>query len=381
VTRPRHLPVTAATLALACVSALAACSGGDTEGAGEQTVTATLLPPIAHQGPKAASADDARPVASVRVTPAHEGRAVTLESRSGGGWTEAGTAELGADGTADFVVEGGDASYRVVTEAAEGLPEATQEVATPAWEVDFGDEFAGSELGDGWFHRGLEYNPDGLRACSKGSPDAADVAGGALNLRVIRDPERTETCVAKKGDGEVLGRYAYRLNGHVGSGSQVFQGVTAARIKFQQGRGQHGSFWFQSPTNMMAAPTVAGAEIDIVEYFGDSRDDRLASFIHYPTGNGYVKEGDWIENARGFLARKDDEWWKSYHVFSLEWTDEEYVIRIDGQEAWRTDEGISGLPEVIVLSLLSSDYELPKGEEDDLPQTMSVDWVRHWATG
>jgi beta-glucanase (GH16 family) len=305
---------------------------------------------------------------------------VTLQSKTGGSWKEADAAELGADGTADFVVEGADASYRVVAEASEDLTETTQEVDTPGWEVDFGDEFDGSELGNAWFHRGEEYNPDGLRACSKGSPEAVHVARGTLNLQVIRDPERTDSCVAKKADGKSLGRYAYRLNGHVGSGSQVFQGVTAARIKFQQGRGQHGSFWFQSPSNQMADPSVAGAEIDVVEYFGDDDKDRLASFIHYPTEDGYVKEGDWIENARDFLA-KDDEWWKSYHVFSLEWTADEYVIRIDGQEAWRTDEGISGQPEVIALSLLSSDYELPKANEEGLPQTMSVDWVRHWTAG
>ena len=34
-----------------------------------------------------------------------------------------------------------------------------------------------------------------------------------------------------------------------------------------------------------------------------------------------------------------------------------------------------------MLSLLSSDYELPKLKGAPLPQTMSVDWVRHWAQG
>ena len=156
-------------------------------------------------------------------------------------------------------------------------------------------------------------------------------------------------------------------------------GVTAARIKFQREQGQHGSFWLQSPIAEGDTPAVAGAEIDIVEYFGDSDDDRLASFIYYPTEDGSVKEGDWIEGASEFLADKDDDWWKAYHVFSLEWTPDEYVIRIDGQEAWRTDQGVSQTSEFIVLSLLSSDYELPNlPDEDLLPQVMDVDWVRHW---
>ena len=160
--------------------------------------------------------------------------------------------------------------------------------------------------------------------------------------------------------------------------------MTAARIKFQRERGQHGSFWLQATTfggNHEDAAT-GGAEIDIVEYFGDSSDDRLASFIYYPTPDGMVKEGDWIEEASRFLADQDDDWWKRFHVFALEWTEDEYVIRIDGQEAWRTDQGVSQQPEVLILSLLSSDYELPKlKDEGKLPQTMRVDWVRHWTEG
>ena len=205
------------------------------------------------------------------------------------------------------------------------------------------------------------------------------MGGGTLALEVIKDPSRTEQCTAKKDNGKTLGQFDYRLNGHVATNRLFMYGVTAARIKFQREQGQHGSFWLQSPIAEGDTPAVAGAEIDIVEYFGDSDDDRLASFIYYPTEDGSVKEGDWIEGASEFLADKDDDWWKAYHVFSLEWTPDEYVIRIDGQEAWRTDQGVSQTSEFIVLSLLSSDYELPNlPDEDLLPQVMDVDWVRHW---
>ena len=66
-------------------------------------------------------------------------------------------------------------------------------------------------------------------------------------------------------------------------------------------------------------------------------------------------------------------------MFSLEWTPTEYVFRIDGQETWRTDQGISHQPQYPILSLLSSDYELSKLKGDaNLPQYMSVDWIRFW---
>ena len=38
------------------------------------------------------------------------------------------------------------------------------------------------------------------------------------------------------------------------------------------------------------------------------------------------------------------------------------------------------MPEFLILSLLSSDYELPRFD-GELPETMEVDWVRVWETG
>jgi hypothetical protein len=372
----------AAVVALTALTAVTACGGSSTDDEGsEQTVTATMLPPIAQPDAGPADPEDARPVVTARFDADSAGREASLERRSGSSWEELRTAEVEADGTVDFVVEGGDATYRVVADASGDLPAATSdEVETGSWgELAFAETFDGDELSEAWVHRGGEYNPDGLRRCSKGSPEAVEVGGGVASLRVVDDPQRTDLCEAFSGDGKSLGKFHYRLNGHIASNALFTYGVTAARIKFQREKGQHGSFWLQS--NLGIAPTDPlknGAEIDVVEYFGDSRDDRLASFVYYPTEDGAVKEGDWIENARDFLAAKGDEWWKSFHVFAVEWTEDEYVIRIDGEEAWRTSDGISGQPEFIVLSLLSSDYELPNLPEGGLPQAMQVDWVQHW---
>jgi Glycosyl hydrolases family 16 len=386
VTHPLRRSTTTAAAALTCLAVLTACSG-DASGDTDQDVALSVLPPISQTGAKAAPADRASGVVSARVSPGEAGREVTLETKDGGDWAEVGATETNGGGTADFVLDDGDASdgstYRVVVESTGDLEEFTSdEVEGATAEPDFSDEFDGRELSVDWFHRGPDYNPEGLRVCSKGSPDAVDVAGGALQLKVIEDPERAdETCEAKKASGKSLGRFAYRLNGHVGIGPHIpFQyGVTAARIKFQQERGQHGSFWLQSGLAEMTSAAESGAEIDVVEYFGEDESDRLASFIHYPTKDGYVKEGDFIEDASDFLTGKGEEWWNAYHVFALEWTKDEYVVRIDGEEAWRTDQGVSQQPEYLVLSLLSSDYELPElSSVDKLPQTMSVDWVRHW---
>lgn len=383
----RHRAIAAAALTALTLSA---CGGDPAEEEGEPegsaAVTAAVLPPISQPGPRAADPADARGVISARFDAESAGREAALERSAAGGsgeWEEVATGEVNANGSVAFTLEeaADDASYRVVAAADGDLPAVTSaEVDGAAPEADYVEQFDGDELSEAWVHRGEDYNPDGLRRCSKGSPDAVRVGGGVANLLVIDDPERDEPCTAVSADGEDLGQFDYRLNGHISSQALFTYGVTAARIKFQREKGQHGSFWLQGNLGIEPTdPKKNGAEIDVVEYFGESRDDRLASFVYYPTEDGPVKEGDWIENASQFLASQDDDWWKAFHVFSVEWTPEEYVIRIDGQEAWRTTEGISGQPEFVVLSLLSSDYELPNLPDGALPQAMAVDWVQHWA--
>ena len=68
-------------------------------------------------------------------------------------------------------------------------------------------------------------------------------------------------------------------------------------------------------------------------------------------------------------------------MFSVEWTPQVYIFRIDGKESWRTTAGISGVKQFPILSLLSSDYELDDlGGDKRLPQRMYVDWVQFWET-
>ena len=65
-------------------------------------------------------------------------------------------------------------------------------------------------------------------------------------------------------------------------------------------------------------------------------------------------------------------------MFSVEWTPQAYIFRIDGQETWRTRKGVSGQPQYPILSLLASDYELSYMKDRQLPQHMYVDWLRIW---
>lgn len=353
---------------------LAACGGGD----GDDTepaaggLTALALPGISQQGAEAASADDAQGVVSGVLESGEEGVEVTAERKDGGSWQDAGAGTTDDDGQVEIRVDAKPgATYRLSVDGA------TSEPVTMA-ETDWSDEFEDDDIAPNWTVRGGDYNPAGLRRCAKSDASAVEEGGGVLTLSVLDDPAREDRCQAESAKGKRLGDFDYRLNADIASVGRFTYGVFAARLKFQRDPGQHGSFWLQSVAEPgSGTPAEVGAEIDVVEYFGDTADKRLASFIHYNDGDGPVKEGDFVPDAASYLADQDDDWWKAFHVFAVRWTEDEYVVYIDGRRAWSTDQGVSQAEEYMVLSMLSSDYELGK-LKGGLPQSMEVDWVRHW---
>jgi beta-glucanase (GH16 family) len=370
-----------AALALAAAS----CSGSNAEHAAPRAELA-MHPQIAQPGPQPASAAAAESAMTATLVPHRAGRTVELQRRDGADWVKVAEGQENAHGQVDFAAPysfgGKPAVYRVHAPAADGLGVVDSTPAsTSEWgDATYSDEFAGTSLGPDWSDRLQGYSAASLRKCSKADPRAVQVAGGVLRLSVLADPDRTgETCRVDGHD------YAWRINGHVGTaGKQSFTyGYAAARIKFQPLRGQHGSFWLQPSTRTAdeGSAKETGAEIDVIEWFGEhDPHGGLASFIYDYPDNG--KAGVTPEKVGGYLKDPDrfgSDWAGAYHVFSVEWTPSEYVFRIDGKETFRTTKGVSGRPEFLILSLLSSDYELPwLGGDQRLPQHMDVDWVRYW---
>ena len=382
--------VFALALTLSAGSAAIAASGAARAVAVDQTVTMRVLPPIAQVGANPANPAAAKTAVAVSVTPSAPGRAVRLDRLSGRTWKSVAQAPVNSRGLAEFrvatYVSGAPVTYRATALAYQGMPAITSvpAVSTRWGKADFVEEFAGTALSGSWTHRGPDYNPAGLRGCSRGSPAAVHVSGGAVRLSVMRDPARSDLCTAYRKNGEVIGQFHYRLNGHISTAGhqELTYGVSAARVRFQQPPGQHGAFWLQPSAPLAGATSAAegGAEIDVIEWFGSGLPSGgLSSSVYHPTSGGQAKEGGWITDPGSYLNDGTDSWWSRYHVFSVEWSATEYVFRIDGRETWRTTEGVSQRPEYLILSLLSSDYELSTlGGEDRLPQHMYVDWVQFW---
>ena len=339
------------------------------------------LPPIVQPGEQPSTIDRASRLVVVGVRPASPGEVVRLESPRDGQWRTVATARQDRSGHVTFTGLPAVTSdpYRAVV-GPEGGEVTSTTVESPAWTAVFGDDFDGLGLDPSrWSYRQLGlYNPEGDRTCSKSHPSAVGVADGTLRLLVRSDPERVgERCRS------AYGTHDYYLNGHVSTERKFAftYGVAAARVRFQEGRGQHGAFWLQrlGGEQVPGDAERSGAEIDVVEFFGEGYPEGgLSSSVYYL--NKHEKDekvGGLHPEATEELPPGDD-WWSSYHVFSVEWTPRHYVFRVDGREMFRTSEAVSGVDEFLVLSLLSSDWELDRLDRSTLPSRMDVDWVRVW---
>jgi beta-glucanase (GH16 family) len=341
------------------------------------SVKAQVLPQLAANGEDVEAADDAAWVVDAKIADVDEGTAVTLVAKDDDGWTEVdeqetdgkGRVALTSTASGDLHVVVGDGDDAIGAEVStDDAPEAT-------FTDDFDEDTVDGE-GATWVTRDQGYA--GVRTCSKASAKAAKVTDGVLRLSVTEDPDREGDQCQLPGKRK---KFPYRLNGHVGTEFtySFTHGFAAARIKTQAARGQHAAFWMQPVAGQLpGGPKKGGAEIDVIEYFGDDHPEGgLTSFTYFLDKDGKKQTvGGWLPNA----DELGDDWAEQYHVFSIEWTPKEYVFRIDDKVTQRLKGVSSGRPEFLILSLLSSDYELPRFD-GKLPQTMEVDWARVWETG
>ncbi len=365
--RWRTRPATAGIGLLLAAAAASCTSHASSSSRHREGLQLDVLPPVAQTGVAPAPADDATPVLVATSTPARAGRVLTLQRRTASGWQQVGTASTDGYGMAEFPAPrsaGGTPDYRVVAATSKGHSAGT----LTGWRRAFSDEFEGSTLDRSWGYRalGVTSKTSGRRV-SASSKAAVRVGGGVLRLQVRTDPRRR-------------GHY---LNGHISTESTYLfrYGVAAARIRFERPRGIHGAFWSQSPEarSYPGDPARSGTEIDVAEYFGSGFPaGGLASYVyHVDTSGKNIKDGDVLPRAVHVVGSADA-FWRTFHVYSVEWSPGGYVFRIDGKVTYVTRRAVSARSQYLVLSLLSSDWELPDLDTSRLPATMQVDWVRVW---
>lgn len=343
----------------------------------KQTSELTALPPIAQQGPTPADPVDDAQVAA-RFSPARPGRAVRLERLTGDGWVPVQSGIQSPAGTAVFSVAE-PATYRATAISTVGglTAETTNTVTTREWDPIFEETFSGTDLNFlVWTDQTRENNPDGQRTCARVDSSTRRVADGVLHLGVGYDEARRgESCRYSSDRGP--GSAPYLTNSQVATETSFAftYGFAAARMKLQRGKGMHSAFWML-PDNVLFP--VCDIEVDIMEFFGENPRavNAIGAFLHQCSqGRPFTKHGG-IFNESADLKPLGDTWWDSFHVFSVEWTPTQYVFRVDGAEFYRETRAISHEPANLILSMLTSDYELRNLTPDRMSQTAQVDWVR-----
>ncbi|MDT0183494.1 glycoside hydrolase family 16 protein [Microbacterium sp. ARD31] len=372
--------VTALLLTLLPTGAHAAATQAKKRAKGA-TVTATLasLPPIVQPGTSpAAPSDDATLVAT--FAPASPGQKVVLEKRVRNGWKVVATATEDAWGSAAFTP--GSGTYRASSTAG-GRTWTSGSVTTSRWTPEFEDTFSGTTLDTTvWNDQKREhesvYAP---RTCARVDPAARRVGGGVLQLGIAADPARLGLPCSYT-TPRTSGTSPYLLNSQVATEhTRFFQhGIVAARIKPQRAKGMHSGFWLlPSGTKYTDGVPAAGTEIDVMEFFGETGrgTETIGSHVHYYEANwDKISYGNFFRSTRNALTSSRRNWWDEFHVFSVEWTPEEYIFRVDGREYYRETQAVSQTMQYLVLSNLTSDYELGELTSDELGDTAQVDWVR-----
>ena len=158
--------------------------------------------------------------------------------------------------------------------------------------------------------------------------------------------------------------------GMISTGGKYKQkfGYFECRVKLQKQEGHWSAFWLRSPSMGEAAgsPKKYGAEIDIFEYLAKEK-DTIRHALHW---NGY---GDESKSARCTYEKSGLH--RGWHTFGLEWTKNEYVFYVDGQETWRTKKGVSHRSQFIILSLEVGDWAGDISQAN-LPDQVIFDYVR-----
>jgi beta-glucanase (GH16 family) len=149
-------------------------------------------------------------------------------------------------------------------------------------------------------------------------------------------------------------------------------GYFECRVKFQKQPGHWSAFWLQSPSlgKVVGDTKTSGTEIDIFEYLA-IKGDKVQHTLHW---DGYGKDHKSAGKVADVPGLSD-----GWHTVGLEWTKDAYVFYVDGKETWRTDQGVSGAPQYIILSA-----EVGKWAGDiaqaALPDSVLFDYVRVYKT-
>jgi len=193
-------------------------------------------------------------------------------------------------------------------------------------------------------------------------------SGATYNHIIAKAKAATKKSTAKKACP--YGAFSNAMVSTEGAFSMTY-GTVTAKIKFPLAQGLHSSVWLKSADGTKA-------EIDLIESFGYGKG--VGSYLYTATG---AKNGGYVNKK----ATRSKSWWSKWHTYSVTWRAEgsstRFIFKIDGKQTWSVSKALPVAPYFLVVSNLSSDWELKYGKKPTkggakgvkkakLPATMQV---------
>lgn len=147
------------------------------------------------------------------------------------------------------------------------------------------------------------------------------------------------------------------------------------RCKLPDQAGWWVAFWLHSPSvGNVNDSGEDGTEIDIFEGFGWT--DTLNFALHW---DGYGPDHKSEGYKKGIDGIRD-----GFHIYTLEWTEEEYIFLVDNKEVWKTSAGgVSKVPAYVKITgeLSTESWAISEHWSNDpdlaeFPDYFIVDYVR-----
>ena len=217
------------------------------------------------------------------------------------------------------------------------------------WFLTFEDNFEGAELDlEKW-----EHAPEWIRKDGQWSHQEAFLNGsGQLIIQVSeRDGKYHSGAIRTRGKFE-----------------QTY-GYYEIRAKIPKEEGFWTAFWLMSDTvSQVGNDGRDGTEIDIFESPFARKGDLIQHALHW---DGYGRE----HQSAGKVAYVPN-LYEGYHIFGLEWNEDEYIFFVDGIETWRTNAGgVSQVPAYLKITAEVGDWA-GDVRNASLPAQLEVDYVR-----
>ena len=229
------------------------------------------------------------------------------------------------------------------------------------------DEFNGSTVNTtrwtyqkasaGWVNNELQTYVEGK---SPKGTKVAEVSNGTLKIRAFREGDKI---------------YSARMYGNLKNGFKY--GYIEARIKLPQGKGTWPAFWMM-PVNFSSWP--ADGEIDIMEEVG--YDPNVVSSSIHCTAYNHPNN---TQKTHAMTCRGAEQ---SFHIYSIEWTENYIRTYVDGKVQLYFENDGQGNKDTWpfnkafypILNLAwGGSWGGAKGvDETFLPATLEVDYVRVW---